>query len=86
MGGQGGVSLADRERSLDCQGLARAVLLDRPCLLERLDEDPARTVATRALGGIDLDQAIVDPRARQSGHHVLDHIDLSRPALDCRPS
>ena len=86
MGGQDRVALADRERPLDDQGLARAVLLDDAGLLERLDEGPARTVAARGLGGVDLDQAVVDPRARQRGHHVLDHLDLGRPALDRRPS
>ena len=61
MGCQDRVSLTNRERPLDDQSRAGLVLLDRAGLVERFDEDPARSVATRAFHGIDLDKAVVDP-------------------------
>ena len=46
-----------------------------PARGEGLDERPARAVAAGGLGGVDLDQAVVDPQAGQGGHDVLDHLD-----------
>ena len=69
------VSFLDAERTIDDQGLARAVLLDRPGTVQSLDEETARTIAPGALARIDLHQAVVDLQTGQGGHHVLDHLD-----------
>ena len=61
MGRQGRVSLTNRERPLDDQSRAGLALVDRAGFVERFDEDPARSVASRAFDGIDLDEAVVDP-------------------------
>ena len=85
MGRQDGVALADRVRPLDDQGLAGAVLLDDSGLLEDIHVSLAGAVTARALGGVDLDPAVVDPRAGQRGHDMLDHLDMRRPLLDRGP-
>src|SRR5271166_3377773 len=85
MGRQDGVAFANRVRPFDDQGLPRTVLLDDPGLLETIHIGLTGTVTPRALGRVDLDPAVVDPRSRQCGHDMFDHLDACWPLLDCGP-
>ncbi len=82
MDGEDSVSLADADRILDDKRRAHPVLLDDPGAVEGLDEDLARAVATGTLAGVDVDQRVVDPEARQRGHNMLDHLDGDTVAAD----
>ena len=58
MAASDGFPLADAYRPFEHQSLPHPVLLDGPGPVERLDEGPARPVASGALTGIDLDDAL----------------------------
>jgi hypothetical protein len=68
------VSFLDAEGTINDQGPAQAILIDRSGTVQRLDENTAGTIAPGALARIDLHQAVVDLQAGQGGHHMLDHL------------
>ncbi len=77
-----GIPLADADRILDHQGRAHPVLLDDPGVVQGLDEDLARAVATGTLARVDLDNRIVDLESRQRGDDMLDHLHARAVAAD----
>ena len=73
------MAVVDRHGVVDHQDGSGGVQLNDADGGDRLDISQARAaIATRRLGTIDLDDAVIHRHPRQSGHHMLHHFDDSR--------
>jgi len=77
-----GAAARHRDRGVEREVVPLGVLLERLALQDQIHELPGRSVHDRRLGGVHLDQDVVDPAAVQGAQHVLHGVDLGVPDLD----
>ena len=82
VGRESSISVADNHRAFELKDLAHPVLFDHAGLLERLDECATGAIAARALGRVDLNDAIVDAHTSQGGQDMFSHFNDGVALLD----
>src|SRR5438105_15036959 len=75
---QGGAVLSDKHRFVNGPDGATGWLQDYACPEQSIDKSQRGAIQSGRIAGADLDQAIINMQAGQSGQDVLHHSDLSR--------